>query len=166
MPSRSEPPGQDVVSDLSPGDGGTESETSPLLGSDLTNCPQENIGTVYGTVEAIPEEHYPNERAESKRFSNAFITRTVLALCIGKLTQLFWCLGYQLITMLQHTGAFTANADGSLVLATQPIIGSEFNNLESSNWLIIEFLLAGLSTQALVSLACLQAKVELALIPI
>jgi len=48
-------------------------------------------------------------------------------------------------------GVFTSNADGSLVLATHPVIASEFNVLSDSTWLFISFSLAGASTQALVS---------------
>lgn len=48
-------------------------------------------------------------------------------------------------------GAFTANADGSLVLATHPTIGSEFDALSASSWLVISFSLAGAATQTLVS---------------
>jgi hypothetical protein len=48
-------------------------------------------------------------------------------------------------------GAFTANADGSLVMATHPVIGSEFNDLENSSWLFIGFMLAGSATQSVVS---------------
>lgn len=47
-------------------------------------------------------------------------------------------------------GAFTANADGSLVLATHPTIGSEFDALSASSWLVISFSLAGAATQTLV----------------
>ncbi|KAH8168943.1 major facilitator superfamily protein [Sarocladium implicatum] len=45
-------------------------------------------------------------------------------------------------------GAFTANVDGSLVLATHPTISSEFNALSASNWLFVSFILAGAATQA------------------
>ena len=47
-------------------------------------------------------------------------------------------------------GVFTSNADGSLVLATHPVIASEFNALSDSTWLFISFSLAGACTQALV----------------
>ena len=47
-------------------------------------------------------------------------------------------------------GIFTSNADGSLVLATHPVIASEFNVLSDSTWLFISFSLAGASTQTLV----------------
>ncbi|OTB13597.1 hypothetical protein K445DRAFT_64214, partial [Daldinia sp. EC12] len=46
-------------------------------------------------------------------------------------------------------GVFTGNADGSLVIATHPVIASEFNDLENSTWLFISFLLAGAATQSL-----------------
>ena len=48
-------------------------------------------------------------------------------------------------------GAFTANADGSLVLATHPTIASQFNALSSSSWLFVSYSLAGAASQAMVS---------------
>src|SRR3569833_1822056 len=54
--------------------------------------------------------------------------------------------------LLTQPGAavFVANADGSLVMATHPMIASEFNELESSSWLYTAFTLAGASTQVLI----------------
>ncbi|KAK4241185.1 major facilitator superfamily domain-containing protein [Achaetomium macrosporum] len=46
-------------------------------------------------------------------------------------------------------GIFVAHADGSILLATHPIIASEFNDLENSSWLITSFALAGAATQTL-----------------
>ncbi|KAH7363260.1 major facilitator superfamily transporter [Plectosphaerella cucumerina] len=46
-------------------------------------------------------------------------------------------------------GTFTANADGSLVLATHPTIASEFNALSASSWLFVSFSLAGAATQTM-----------------
>ncbi|KAH6847089.1 major facilitator superfamily domain-containing protein [Chaetomium sp. MPI-CAGE-AT-0009] len=46
-------------------------------------------------------------------------------------------------------GIFVAHADGSILLATHPIIASEFNDLENSSWLITGFALAGAATQTL-----------------
>ncbi|KAK4152204.1 major facilitator superfamily domain-containing protein [Chaetomidium leptoderma] len=46
-------------------------------------------------------------------------------------------------------GIFVAHADGSILLATHPIIASEFNDLENSSWLITSFGLAGAATQTL-----------------
>lgn len=48
-------------------------------------------------------------------------------------------------------GAFTVNADASLVLATHSTIASEFDRLGDSSWLFTAFILAGAATQALVS---------------
>lgn len=47
-------------------------------------------------------------------------------------------------------GVFTANADGSLVLATHSTIASEFGKLGASSWLITAFALAGASFQNIV----------------
>ncbi|KAL2151481.1 hypothetical protein VTH82DRAFT_6579 [Thermothelomyces myriococcoides] len=46
-------------------------------------------------------------------------------------------------------GIFVAHADGSILLATHPVIASEFNDLENSSWLITSFSLAGAATQTL-----------------
>ncbi|KAF2805302.1 major facilitator superfamily transporter [Mytilinidion resinicola] len=46
-------------------------------------------------------------------------------------------------------GVFISNADGSLVLATHPLIASEFNDLSASSWLFTSFALAGAATQSL-----------------
>ncbi|KAL2163608.1 hypothetical protein VTH06DRAFT_5666 [Thermothelomyces fergusii] len=46
-------------------------------------------------------------------------------------------------------GIFVAQADGSILLATHPVIASEFNDLENSSWLITSFGLAGAATQTL-----------------
>ncbi len=51
---------------------------------------------------------------------------------------------------MKNTGIFVGNADGSILLATHPIIASEFNDLKNSSWLITSFALAGASTMALV----------------
>ncbi|KAI1638429.1 major facilitator superfamily domain-containing protein [Biscogniauxia mediterranea] len=61
-------------------------------------------------------------------YSNRFIARVVVALLIG---------------------VFASNVDSSLVIATYPLIASEFNDLENSSWLFIGFLLAGTATQSL-----------------
>lgn len=55
------------------------------------------------------------------------------------------------IVAILLVGTFTANADGSLVLATHPTIASEFDDLENSSWLFVAFALAGAATQTLVS---------------
>ncbi|CAO2650235.1 Nn.00g015270.m01.CDS01 [Neocucurbitaria sp. VM-36] len=46
-------------------------------------------------------------------------------------------------------GSFISNADGSLLLATHPIIASEFNALHDSSWLLTSFALAQAATQPL-----------------
>ncbi|KAK4038051.1 major facilitator superfamily domain-containing protein [Parachaetomium inaequale] len=54
----------------------------------------------------------------------------------------------QIISVLL-IGIFVAHADGSILLATHPIIASEFNDLGNSSWLITSFALAGAATQTL-----------------
>lgn len=46
-------------------------------------------------------------------------------------------------------GGFISNADTNLVLATHPIIASEFDALDDSSWLINSFALASAATQPL-----------------
>ncbi|OHW95313.1 major facilitator superfamily transporter [Colletotrichum incanum] len=53
------------------------------------------------------------------------------------------------IVAILLVGTFTANADGSLVMATHPTIASEFDDLENSSWLVVAFALAGAATQTL-----------------
>ncbi|KAH7029823.1 major facilitator superfamily domain-containing protein [Microdochium trichocladiopsis] len=53
------------------------------------------------------------------------------------------------VVLVLVLGAFTANVDGSLVLATHPAIASEFNALSSSSWLFVAYNLAGAATQAM-----------------
>jgi len=47
----------------------------------------------------------------------------------------------------EQTAVFIFHADHSLVLATHPTIGSEFNALAWSSWLFTSFSLAGAATQ-------------------
>ncbi|KAL2179355.1 major facilitator superfamily domain-containing protein [Thermothelomyces heterothallicus CBS 202.75] len=51
--------------------------------------------------------------------------------------------------VLLSESIFVAHADGSILLATHPVIASEFNDLENSSWLITSFALAGAATQTL-----------------
>ncbi|KAI8302633.1 major facilitator superfamily transporter [Colletotrichum sp. SAR11_240] len=60
------------------------------------------------------------------------------------------------IVAILLVGTFTANADGSLVMATHPTIASEFDDLENSSWLFVAFALAGAATQTLVDLVPLR----------
>ncbi|KAK8041478.1 Vacuolar membrane amino acid uptake transporter fnx2 [Apiospora phragmitis] len=55
------------------------------------------------------------------------------------------------VVLVLLVGTFTANGDGSLVLATHPTIASEFDCLSASSWLFVSFSLAGAATQTLTS---------------
>ncbi|KAI2640355.1 MFS general substrate transporter [Hypomontagnella submonticulosa] len=106
-------------------DGSDQSSRSSIIDSSST--------TNYETpVKPDEEEQREPEIAvcgtAQATYSNGFIARVVLALLVG---------------------VFTASADGSLVIATHPVIASEFNDLENSSWLFISFLLAGAATQSL-----------------
>ncbi|KAI1028197.1 hypothetical protein LB504_012477 [Fusarium proliferatum] len=81
-------------------------------------------------IPEIPPEVSDVERNtdEPKTYSHAFIARVVVALLIG---------------------IFTSNADGSLVLATHPVIASEFGKLQDSSWLFISFMLASAASQTI-----------------
>ncbi|KAF5592188.1 multidrug resistance [Fusarium subglutinans] len=82
-------------------------------------------------IPEIPPEVSDVERNspdEPKAYSHAFIARVVVALLIG---------------------IFTSNADGSLVLATHPVIASEFGKLQDSSWLFISFMLASAASQTI-----------------
>ncbi|KAK1833433.1 major facilitator superfamily-domain-containing protein [Podospora conica] len=46
-------------------------------------------------------------------------------------------------------GIFVAQIDGSILIATYPVIASEFNDLKNATWLITSFALAGAATQTL-----------------
>ncbi|KAI1083054.1 major facilitator superfamily domain-containing protein [Whalleya microplaca] len=89
--------------------------------------------TIYGSPIVSDEEQCQQPEATASVssegiHSNRFIAKVVVALLIG---------------------VFTSSADGSLVIATHPVIASEFNNLEDSSWLFISFLLAGAASQSL-----------------
>ncbi|KAL1902808.1 hypothetical protein Sste5346_000719 [Sporothrix stenoceras] len=53
------------------------------------------------------------------------------------------------VVLVLLIGVVVSNADGSLVLATHPVIASEFNDLESSSWLFGGFILASAATQTI-----------------
>ncbi|EPE08354.1 major facilitator superfamily transporter [Ophiostoma piceae UAMH 11346] len=53
------------------------------------------------------------------------------------------------VVLVLMIGVFVSNADGSLMLATHPVIASEFNDLESSSWLFAGFVLASAATQTM-----------------
>ncbi|KAI5461777.1 major facilitator superfamily domain-containing protein [Mariannaea sp. PMI_226] len=100
-------------------------ETSTLLPATIADDHTPINGTGYGCE---PSQSAESSISESESYSNAYIARVVGALLIG---------------------VFTSNADGSLVMATHPVIASEFGDLEDSSWLFISFMLAGAATQSL-----------------
>lgn len=53
------------------------------------------------------------------------------------------------VVLVLMIGVVVSNADGSLMLATHPVIASEFNDLESSSWLFNGFILASAATQTM-----------------
>ena len=49
-----------------------------------------------------------------------------------------------------NAGIFVAQIDGSILMATYPVIASEFDDLKNATWLVTSFALAGAATQTLV----------------
>ncbi|KAK0391700.1 hypothetical protein NLU13_1199 [Sarocladium strictum] len=97
--------------------------TTPLLN------PADRESATYSSVPPTPGPSASDVRKDQhQQHSSAAVLKIVLVLLLG---------------------AFTANADGSLVLATHPTIASEFNALSASNWLFVSFSLAGAATQAM-----------------
>lgn len=123
----------------------TATETTRLL-SDTPDDAASERGD-YGSSSSDCENVDSTEASltEPKPYSDAYIARVVGALLIGK----------PLLRDRQRlsnvVGVFTSNADASLVMATHPVIASEFGDLEDSSWLFISFMLAGAATQSLVS---------------
>ncbi|TDZ24827.1 Vacuolar membrane amino acid uptake transporter fnx2 [Colletotrichum orbiculare MAFF 240422] len=101
-------------------------ERSPLLG----RARRESSSSVVDDVErTAPTRIYDEDaKPQHERTPTSAVIKIVLILLVG---------------------TFTANADGSLVMATHPTIASEFDDLENSSWLFVAFALAGAATQAL-----------------
>ncbi|KAI1180574.1 major facilitator superfamily transporter [Nemania sp. FL0916] len=106
----------------------TANETSRLLpSSDTSTAANKQVAT--SSYQAINDaELADNSKPAEQRYSRVLVAQVVGALFIG---------------------VFTSNVDGSLVLATHPVISSEFHNLDDSSWLFISFWLAGSATQSL-----------------
>ncbi|KAK0610573.1 major facilitator superfamily domain-containing protein [Bombardia bombarda] len=111
-------------------------EREPLLGS--SDGDNDSISTAStainrnGTVKSTGEEEaslssQTNGEA-GKEFGRSHVARIISVLLIG---------------------IFVAHTDGSILLATHPIIASEFNQLTYSSWLITSFALASAATQTL-----------------
>ncbi|KAI1761365.1 MFS general substrate transporter [Hypoxylon sp. FL1150] len=120
---------------LHPDTPSTTSRDDDSSQSSGTSSPRDSVSPIgpYGAT-AKPDEEEQREPVATtsvpnqREYGNGFIARVVVALLVG---------------------VFTASADGSLVIATHPIIASTFDDLENSTWLFISFLLAGAATQAL-----------------
>lgn len=134
---------------------GVARETSPLLGlyeastaSDNSSLssdsestkdssyidPIDDVKRGYGAIHDTESAQTPDSPdSTGPRYSRTLIAQVVGALVIG---------------------VFTSNVDGSLVLATHPVISSTFKDLEDSSWLFISFWLAGSATQSLYGKLC------------
>ncbi|KAI1810241.1 major facilitator superfamily transporter [Poronia punctata] len=107
-------------------------ERSPLIASNRSHATASESYETFGDAESAHDSDASSEAGESGH-SRLFVAQVVGALLIG---------------------VFTSNVDGSLVLATHPVISSEFGNLEDSSWLFISFWLAGSATQSLYGKIC------------
>lgn len=146
------------AADPSEGSTVTHSETSSLLGAKTPVDDGPGDIHKYGSIERDDPEvgAETTVTSDGRKYSNAFIARTVVALLIGKTAthraRPEHSVQAMFLLISVPSGTFTTNADGSLVLATHPVIGSEFHDLENSSWLFIGFMLAGLATQSLVTI--------------
>lgn len=122
-------------------------EASRLLSSPTPDDDARFERDGYGTAVADCESSSSSEPTvpETKTYSNSHIAKVVAALLIGKYSSMA-----NAISISFPTGVFTSSTDASLVLATHPVIASEFGDLEDSSWLFISFMLAGAATQSLV----------------
>ncbi|KFY33322.1 hypothetical protein V494_07735 [Pseudogymnoascus sp. VKM F-4513 (FW-928)] len=102
-----------------------QDEESPLI---LSNPPHPSA--IYGSSNSTNTEGSIETAADefSPKSSNRSITVIITALLIG---------------------VFIANADGSLLLATNGWIASEFNDLENASWLVTSYVLTLCAAQPL-----------------
>ena len=129
-------------------------ERTPLL-------PQQDdpiiIGGPGGVIKHVDQEEgdlengSQHEIVEDER-SNVTLVRVLSVLMVGSCTTLPLPL-CQIFTK-SNPGIFVANVDSSILMATYPVIASEFNDLKNATWLVTSFALAGAATQTLVSRGC------------
>jgi len=130
----------------------TSSSYKPFYPSgSSTNSSESSISSSSSDEESLAGST-PIETAP-QLLSTAAIAQIILVLLIGVFLRpaQFSLFDFEHILTLHCVAVFVFNADGSLVLATHPVIASEFNALESSSWLFTGFGLAGAATQTTVS---------------
>ncbi|KAF5005271.1 hypothetical protein FDECE_8257 [Fusarium decemcellulare] len=104
------------------------SQKSSVVAQDSSEDSVNNVPDCSGSVtDSIPSENQRLNDDDSEFLERGAVLRIVLILLIA---------------------VFVFNADHSLVLATHPSIGSEFDALDWSSWLFTGFSLAGAATQA------------------
>ncbi|KAF2661455.1 MFS general substrate transporter [Lophiostoma macrostomum CBS 122681] len=104
----------------------TTAEATSLLASDTVGSPHDvRRSSVFSKNTADEEESDLQDHDASAINSSASVARIVSVLLIG---------------------GFISNADGSLLMATHPVIASEFNALDDSSWLLTSFALASVAT--------------------
>ncbi|KAF1950460.1 MFS general substrate transporter [Byssothecium circinans] len=110
---------------------GTIYERTPLLG-DATAVPTNSTSS-----SAILEREIDEEVGQDPSKFHSSSATVPATTSIGR------------IVLVLLIGVFISNADGSLLMATHPIIASEFDALHDSNWLLTSFGLASAATQPL-----------------
>jgi hypothetical protein len=115
---------------------------------------EEVVGENGTTISKNADEDHDEESQSQGRgeveevgIGRSQVARIIAVLLIGSSNRPFQ-LKFLLLT--RSTGIFVAHADSSILMATHPVIASEFNDLGNSSWLIISFTLAGAATQTLV----------------
>lgn len=98
-------------------------------------------------IEAIDD--VPNKDSKDDREFPIAIIRAVFPVLLLGIIPIRCCRGIGTDLFL---GVFLANGDGSIVLATNQHIASEFNALSSAAWLLTTYTLASCSSQPLVSM--------------
>lgn len=129
-------------------------EQSPLLngpGGELAN----GNGTASKYIANVVEDEESQGEGEIETengIGTGQVARIIAVLLIGSFPSLSHDPHerHELLKCMVGAGIFVAHTDGSILLATHPIIASEFNRLEDSTWLITSFALAGAATQTLV----------------
>ncbi|KAK3367517.1 major facilitator superfamily-domain-containing protein [Podospora didyma] len=122
--------------------GAKPTEQSPLL----DNNQGTSNGTDFGSITSEPPANLPineNDIAKSpsvEEDGSISQAETEAGLDRGQVAK---------IISVMLIGILVANADGSILMATHPVIASEFDELSASSWLITSFSLAGAATQTL-----------------
>jgi MFS family permease len=114
--------------------------TTPLLPRSTATS---STNLTISTSEAR-NDHINNDTSQSKQYDEETSVQTTSS-AVAETS--FVSVGRIVCVLL--IGSFISNADGSLLMATHPIIASEFNALHDSSWLLVSFSLAQAVSQPL-----------------